>query len=715
MQKELVIDGTDIICNHTEEPLLAPLLQLLLHLHQEKVAFYCYFDADTRYRFTRDLDKQIYQSIIDFGLNDYFNQTTGGRADRMILRQATDINGTVLSSNRFEQFVEDFSWITQPNRIITPQINAQRLTVDALQINLDLNLDLITLTVQLINSLEQERNNLTGIIQEYKADKSFGFIQRPIGSQKLFFHKDAVADKTLDITAEQAPVSFAIDMNQTGGIYYFCAVDIKKHAVSEAETVRILAQERAQLSASKDFLQQQVADLKKGFEQQLQSVFHENEQLKTENETLLQHVRLFDDNQKNVLRHIEAERSKFEQEITQLGEVIQQKDTTIEALKREIELLNAQRQAAIEALDQQVAESKSQAMTIDFQQQKINNLDEDLKAVLRIVQMPQLNQSDALAFEQLKQEYNILLKTVAQKNSQITFLNNNLQDLQTQLKTTSNGTKKSDDIEELIAKVHELEKSNQQLKNQIEQLEINLPKANENQSQPYSDNQMQPTVVSLSDEAKQQRPEKPKKVIVEATREELENWWNNLEEQWKIAFNQSVLNRGESTSMPAEDQLRSLFKRKKIDIVGNGILFFGLNQLSIKLSNLSGLKELSQIEDLNISGHDLTNLHGIEHFENLQFLNCTSNNLTTIEHILHLKNLKSLNLQDNSLSSLIGVEKLTNLTYINCLYNGSLKSIVNVQQLAKLETFKVDNYKTMIRLELEKLIKEKPNLDIRNV
>ena len=712
MQKELVIDGTDIICSQSEEHLLAPLIQLLLHLHHEKVAFYCYFDADTRYRFTRDLDRQIYQSIIDFGLNDYFNQTTGGRASRMILRQATDINATVLSSNRFEEFAEDFDCISQPNRIITPQINAQQLTIEALNINLDLNPDVVALTVQLINSLEKERNNLTGVIHQYHPDKSFGFIQRPISSQKLFFHKDAVVDAALDVAAENTLVSFSIDLNQTGGLHYFCAVDIKKHDINEVEKVRILAQERAQLYASKDFFHQQITDLKKEFDQELQSVLQENEQLKAANKNLLQQVGLFDKGQNNILQHIEAERSKFDKQIIQLEEVIRQKDSKIEALKQAIELLNAQRQAAIEALDQKVAESKSQAVTIDFQQEKINHLDEDLKAVLRIVQMPQLSQSESLAFEQLKQEYNILLKTVAQKNSQITFLNNNLQDLQTQVKSTSNHTKKSDDIEELIAKVQELEKSNQQLKNQIEHLENNLPKA---KNQPSNSSQQEDTVVTLSDEAKQQRPAKPKKTIVEASLSDLENWWQSLEEQWKIAFNQSVLNRGEDTSTPDEEQLRSLFKRKKIDIVGNGILFFGLNQLSIKLSNLSGLKELSQIEDLNISGHNLMNLQGIEHFENLAFLNCTSNHISTIEHITHLKNLQSLNLQDNDLHDLRGVEHLTNLTYLNCLYNGNLQSVAIAKLLPNLRTFKVDNYKTAIRQELEILVGEKPELEIKNV
>lgn len=718
MKKEFVIDGTDIISKSTEEHLLAPFLQLLLHLHNEKISFYCYFDADTRYKFKRDIDKQIYQSIIKFGLNDCFNQATGGDADRLILKQATDINAVVVSSNRFENLIENFDWVKDEGRIITPQITEERLIIQEIDLNIAIEPDVSFLAVQLINGLELERNNLNGTIDRYKVDRDFGFIRRNIGHKKLFFHKDSVIDSDLDYTTKGTPISFKIDMDNSGGIHYFCAIDIKENVITEAETVKKLAQEREQLSASKDFLQQQALDLKNNFEKELQAVLQKNQQLQTENTDLRNQIGLFTDNKEEVLQRIEAERKAFDDKLANLQQIITQKDVTISELKREIDLLNAQKRAALEALDRKVAESNSQAVTIDFQQEKISSLDEDLKAALRLVQMPQLKQSEALKFEELKEEYNILLNSVAQKNSQITFLNNNLQDLQTQLESSATVITKSDEVEQLMEKVKDLEVSNQLLKTQIQELEITVPKTNgttPKETITTTPKTETTTVVTLSDEAKQHRTERPQKVIVEATRTELENWWYGLEEQWKIAFNQSVLSRGEDTSMPDEDQLRSLFRRKKIDIVGNGILFFGLNQLSIKLTNLSGLKELSQIEDLNISGHDLVDLQGIEHFDNLEFLNCTSNSITTIEHIFHLKKLRSLNLQDNSLFNLRGVESLVNLTYLNCLYNSTLKSISKVRLLPHLRTFKVDNYKTIIRLELEDLIKERPNLDIGNV
>lgn len=720
MNNEFVIDGTDIISNLTQERLLAPLLQLLLHLHDEKKSFYCYFDADTRYKFTRDIDKQLYQSIIKFGLNDCFNQATAGDADRLILKQANDISANIISANTYQSFTEDFDWLTTNTRVFKPQIVDNQLKVIDTTIDISIDTDVAQLAVRLIKALEIARNNLQGTIDRYKTDRDFGFIRRSIGNKKLFFHKAAVTDENLDFRTPDTPVSFDLDIDNSGEIYYFCAVNITERVVTQEDVVEKLSAERKELSASKDFLQQQAVELKNSFERELQEVLQRNKALQSENKTLQNELELYKGSGNEVVKRIETERKAFNEQLERLQQTIGQKDTKIEALQREIDLLNAQKQAALQALDRKVAESNSQAVMIDFQEEKITNLDEDLKAALRLVQMPQLKQSEAVRYEELKEEYNILLNSVTQKNSQIAFLNNNLQDLQTQLARTSSSENQSIEIEQLIEKVKDLEVNNEILKTQVDQLEEQNQKALLGNNTPQTEatpttSDDNTTVVTLSEEAKLHRNKRPEKVIVKATKTDLENWWNGLEEQWKFAFNQTVLTRGEVLTTPEEDQLRSLFKRKKIDIVGSGILFFGLNQLSFKLTNLSGLKELSQVEELNISGHDLQSLEGIEHFENLDFLNCTSNQITTIEQIQDITTLKTLIIQDNNLLNLQGIEKMNQLEYFNCLYNGTLTSISRINHLPNLQIFCVDNYKTIIRLQLEELEKVHPKLEIRNV
>jgi len=717
-QRQFVIDGTDIICNLSKERLFAPLLQLLLNLHEQQKPFFCYFDADTRYKFDRDIDKQLYQSIIKFGLNDYFNQITGGDADRLILKQANDINATIISTQNFTTFQEEHSWLTQgTDRLIQPIIANKHLILDELLIKISLESDTVLLSKQLINQLENNRNNCHGVIDRYKTDRDFGFIRRKEGEKKLFFHKKDVLDTALKFDIAETPVSFKIDIDNSGGIYYFCAVELTQKKEIDTQS---LAAEKDKLSASKDFLQQQAVDLKTAFEREMQDVLQQNKQLQTENKSLKEQIALNSNSESSLAKQIKIERANFEAKIVRQTTIIDQKNQIIATLEKEIARLNAQKKAALEALERKAEKSNSQAMTIDFQQERIVNLDEDLKAAVRLMQTPNLEESEALLYEQLKKEYHVLMNSMGQKNSQIAFLNNNLEDLQTQMERISAPVSQNTDIEDLMRKLNELELNNQKLKTQIEQLSV--PAVQTSEKVIPSENKLNEpikttseTIVQLSDAAKQQRVQKPRKVIVEASRTELENWWYSLEEQWKMAFNQAVLARGESTTTPDEDQIRSLFKRKKIDIVGSGILLFGLNQLSFKLTNLSGLDELSQVEELNISGHDLTSLRGIEHFSELEFLNCTSNKITKIEELAYLKKLKTLIIQDNDLVNIQGVEYLKELEYFNCLYNSRLKSVISLKDLTSLQVLCVDNYKTIIRLELEELLVKNPNLEMRNV
>jgi cold shock CspA family protein len=721
-QRQFVIDGTDIICNLSQERLFTPLLQLLLSLHEQQKPFFCYFDADTRYKFDRDLDKQLYQSIIKFGLNDYFNQITGGDADRLILKQANDINATVISTQNFEAFQEEYNWLSpNANRLIQPIIANHHIILDELGIKIGLETDSILLAKQLINQLEDNRNNCHGVIDRYKTDRDFGFIRRADGEKKLFFHKKDVIDEKLPFETAETPVSFKIDIDNSGGIYYFCAVELEQK--KEIDTQSLTA-EKDKLTASKDFLQKQAVELKAAFEREMQEILQQNQQLQKENKTLKDQVALNNDSESDLAKQIKEERIAFETKTKEQATIISQKNQIIATLEKEIERLNAQKEAALKALERKAEESNSQAMTIDFQQEHISNLDEDLKAAVRLMQTPNLEDSEALMFDQLKQDYHVLLNSMGQKNSQIAFLNNNLEDLQTQMERMNSPVSQSTEIERLMEKLRELELNNETLKIQVDKLDVvnqpiiakaEIPEETTVVQLDAPFKTVSETIVQLSDAAKRQRVEKPQNVIVEASRTELENWWYGLEEQWKMAFNQAVLARGESTTTPDEDQIRSLFKRKKIDIVGSGILLFGLNQLSFKLTNLSGLDELSQVEELNISGHDLTSLRGVEHLEKVDFLNCTSNQITTIEEVGYLKNLKTLIIQDNDLVNVRGVEKLKQLEYFNCLYNSRLKSVIHVKELSNLQIFCVDNYKTIIRLELEELMAKNPSLELRNV
>lgn len=725
MNHEFVIDGTDIICNINQERLLAPLLQLLISLHERGHVFYCYFDADTRYKFERDLDKQLYQSIIKFGLTNYFNQISGGDADKLILKQATDINAKVVSTDNYRAYYDDYQWLLdeKSTRLIRPDVIADTFIVDKLDIKTPLNNDVTALAKELINRLEAERENLEGTIDKYKKERQFGFIKRRLGDKKLFFHKRKVTDKKLDYTILGSPVTFALDIDKSGGIYYFCAVDIKQKTAENKELVlNRLSKKNKELAVSKEFLQKQSLDLREAFEKQIDDLVRKNDNLLLENQELKKELNLHTSSKSTQVEKVKAERDHalaevdhLGKEISQLNEIIQHKDQEIEDLKKEIEALLAQKKAALEALEEKQEESNELAIALDFQEEKIQSLDNDLRSAIKLMQIQKLGENEMTMYQQLKQDYEVLLGSLQQKNNQISFLTNNLSDLQQQVETLGTKPEQSIDIEDLVAKVNELEQVNLQLSEQLEKIEKGQPAPKQESESNQSHFMAMNSIIQLSKEATTRKRKPPKNPEKEATLQELEIWWYNLEDQWKIAFNQAILQKGETTFTPDEANLRSLFNRKKFDIVGSGILLFGLNQLSFKLTNLSGLKELTQIVELNLSGHDLTNLKGIEHFKQLEFLNCTSNKIRNFNELKYLTSLKTLIIQDNELQSLRHIEALNQLEYINCLYNHSIKSIGKVKLIDALQTICVENYKTIIRLELEDLKELRPALEIRNV
>ena len=108
MNEEYIIDGTNIICNAEHENNFAPLLQLLLLLKEKGHNFYCYFDADTRYKFDKELDKQVYQNLIKFGLNEHFIQVSNLDADEPLLKQANSTGAKIICRYDFDNYYDTY-------------------------------------------------------------------------------------------------------------------------------------------------------------------------------------------------------------------------------------------------------------------------------------------------------------------------------------------------------------------------------------------------------------------------------------------------------------------------------------------------------------------------------------------------------------------------------------------------------------------------------
>ena len=203
------------------------------------------------------------------------------------------------------------------------------------------------------------------------------------------------------------------------------------------------------------------------------------------------------------------------------------------------------------------------------------------------------------------------------------------------------------------------------------------------------------------------------KLLNDISKATLESWWWEMTPAWQKALNHAVLGNGETVFIPSEKQLRKLFSTTKLELVGTGILLFGLNQLSFKLEDCSGLQYFTNLKDLNISGNAIKNLTGLEHLTQLEVLNCTSNKITTIQKIRHLKNLKTLIIRDNKLTTLSSIHHLKKLEYLDVLYNSRLKSLGRLGELKELKTLIILDHKETIRQDL-KLLLNNTTLEIKH-
>ena len=142
-------------------------------------------------------------------------------------------------------------------------------------------------------------------------------------------------------------------------------------------------------------------------------------------------------------------------------------------------------------------------------------------------------------------------------------------------------------------------------------------------------------------------------------------WWTGLEAQWQKAFNQGVLQEA-NDYQPTDKELVYLLTAPTLRLVGPKAMH---PSIDFELTNLSGIKHLTDLTMLIVSNNALVNLAGIEHLDKLMSLFVNANKLTNIRAVYYLPQLKELYLNVNQLTDIQPVAPLTNLTTLYCCYN----------------------------------------------
>ncbi|MCB0651635.1 MAG: hypothetical protein KDC85_10205 [Saprospiraceae bacterium] len=151
-------------------------------------------------------------------------------------------------------------------------------------------------------------------------------------------------------------------------------------------------------------------------------------------------------------------------------------------------------------------------------------------------------------------------------------------------------------------------------------------------------------------------------IIVKTAPEELlraRKWWQDLEMQWKFAYNEAVFGKGPSIEPPRDEELMLLL------IQADTLRFAGpLAQnpnISNPLTNLSGLVPLYHLKYLSLTHMKITGLTELKRHTQMEYLFVYDNQLKSLDGIENMFNLKDLYFQNNDVTDLMPIARLTNL------------------------------------------------------
>ena len=145
-------------------------------------------------------------------------------------------------------------------------------------------------------------------------------------------------------------------------------------------------------------------------------------------------------------------------------------------------------------------------------------------------------------------------------------------------------------------------------------------------------------------------------------KERRDSWWNSLDDQWKITH-------FGDKDKPEDKKIIELFKKES------------LIYKKCNLTDVSGLKSLTNLKYLDLRNNAIISLKDIEYLINLKELFLINNKIIGIDELKDLKGLTFLDIRKNKVSS---IEVLENLKKLETLYiRDNLISDSNIEKAKK--------------------------------
>lgn len=189
---------------------------------------------------------------------------------------------------------------------------------------------------------------------------------------------------------------------------------------------------------------------------------------------------------------------------------------------------------------------------------------------------------------------------------------------------------------------------------------------------------------------------KESKALVIFRTDKLTSWWNGLNEDWKKIFDSKAKVKGDT---PTKFELHKINIIEDIDLSNHKVI-----------KDLSPLKMLYKLNQLNISFTRITDLSPLQGIETLEIFSCDNTPISDINAIAGLKQLKELDISNTLVTKFGALEGLTHLEKLKVSGIIKVKNISYVTNMKGLTSFEcyntsVNNLKPLIGLTNLKSLK----------
>ena len=148
------------------------------------------------------------------------------------------------------------------------------------------------------------------------------------------------------------------------------------------------------------------------------------------------------------------------------------------------------------------------------------------------------------------------------------------------------------------------------------------------------------------------------KPTVPKSLDEKKDWWNNLSDQWKKAFNEAMLNKGAVTDMPDEKGFEWILESPNFRFAGPTAFH---SNMTFELTDLTGLSVMQEASLVSVTFHKITSIQPIVHLTKLRSLFINDNEIESLDPVKDMKDLRDLYVNGNKIKSLLPLSSLKNL------------------------------------------------------